>query len=230
MAKLLPWVMMPSDWIMEGGLQEFRWAAEIGANNVAALMTFAPTLHRADRVSGVARLTYNDFELTTSLSRTKISAGLEILWKRRLIEREPEGRSTYKLCEFSPSGGWAKFPALRLYRDGRIPFFYELNLRKRTELDAMKLWYFIAARRDNDDNLAKATYDQITELTGIARDRLKTALSLLAASGMVHIEHVPSRQSEYGIANAYRIPQIDSSRHKGTVGRGLTEHDGFGGL
>jgi hypothetical protein len=226
MTKLLPWVMMPSDWIMEGGLQQFRWASESGANNIAALMSFAPILHRADRVSGVARLTYDDLKLATSLSRSKISAGLEILEKRKLIEREPEGRSTYKLCDFNPSGGWAKFPALRLYRDGSISFFYELNLRKRAELDAMKLWYFITARRDNDDNLAKVTYDHVTELTGIARERVKTALSLLAANGMVHIEHIPSRYSEYGIANAYRIPQIDSSRHMGTVGRGMTEYDG----
>jgi DNA-binding transcriptional ArsR family regulator len=230
MAKLLPWVMMPSEWIADGGLKHFIWGPEIGANNVAALMALAPILHHADRESGITRLTYNDLERTTSLSRAKIAAGLEVLEKRSLIEREPEGRSTYKIAEFNSSNGWAKFPALRLYRDGRIPFFNELNLRKRAELDAMKLWYFIAARRDNDDNLAKATYDQITNSTGIPRDRLKTALSLLAANGMVHVEHVPSRHSEYGIANAYRLPQIESSRHMGTVGRGLTEFDGFGGL
>jgi hypothetical protein len=155
---------------------------------------------------------------------------LEVLEERSLIEREPEGRSTYKIAGFNPSYGWAKFPALRLYRDGRISFFNELNLRKRAELDAMKLWYFIAARRDHDDNLAKATYDQITDSTGIPRDRLKAALSLLAANGMVHVEHLPSRHSEHGIANAYRLPQIESSRHMGTVGRGLIEHDGFGGI
>lgn len=227
MAKLLPWVMMPSEWILEGGLREFRWAAEIGANNIAALVTLAPILHHADRESGIARLTYDNFELITSLSRTKIAAGLELLTGRQLIERDPEGRSTYKLSGFNPSIGWAKFPALRLYRGRHISFFYELNLRKRTELDAMKLWYFIAARRDNDANLAKATYDQIEELTGIARDRIKAGLSLLAANSLVHIEHIPSRHSEYGIANAYRLPQIDASRHMGTVGRGLTKHDDF---
>lgn len=221
MTKLLPWVMMPSDWIIRGELQQFHWASEIGANNIAALMTFALILHRADRESGIARLIYDDIELATSLSRSKISAGLEILGKRKLIVREPEGRSTYKLCEFNPSSSWAKFPALRLYRDGQIPFFYELNLRKRAELDAMKLWYLIAARRDKKDNLAKVTYDQITELTGIPRDRIKTALSLLAANGIVYIEHVPSRHSEYGIANAYRIPQIDSFSPHGDSRTGI---------
>ncbi|MEE4011287.1 hypothetical protein V1T76_04450 [Roseibium sp. FZY0029] len=227
MAKLLPWVMMPSEWILEGGLKEFRWAAEVGANNIAALVTLAPILHHADRESGIARLTYDEFERITSLSRTKIASGLELLADRQLIEREPEGRSTYQICDFNPSFGWAKFPALRLYRSGQIPFFHDLNLRKRTELDAMKLWYFIAARRDNDVNLAKATYDQIEELTGIVRDRIKAGLSLLAANSLVHVEHIPSRHSEYGIANAYRLPQIDASRHMGNVGRGLTKYDDF---
>lgn len=75
-----------------------------------------------------------------------------------------------------------------------------------------------------------STYDQITDSTGIPRDRIKTALSQLAANGMVHVEHVPSRHSEHVIANAYRLPQIECSRHMGTVGRGLAEYDGFGGL
>jgi DNA-binding transcriptional ArsR family regulator len=227
MKKILPWVMMPSNWINEGGLKEFRWASEVGANNIAALMAFAPILHCTDRKSGISRLTYNDLELATSLSRTKISAGLDILTQRNLIEREPEGRSTFGICEFNPCEGWAKFPAQRLYRESQVPFFYEFNLRKRTELDALKLWYFIAARRDNNDNLAKVTYDQIKDFTGIARDRIKAGLSLLAVNGMVHIEHIPSRRSDYGIANAYRIPQIDGFRHMGTVGRGLTEFDEF---
>ena len=89
----------------------------------------------------------------------------------------------------------------------------------------MKLWYFFAARRDNDANMAKVTYDQIMELTGIQRERIKTGLSLLAANGLIHVERIPSRHSDYGVANAYRLPQIDSTRHMGTSGRTMTEYD-----
>lgn len=226
MMKILPWVMMPSEWIVGGGLREFRWAKGEGAGNVAAFMTLVVLLHFADRLTGIARVTYDQFETATSLSRSKVAAGLRVLENRGIIERDPEGRSTYQLSGYNPSGGWAKFPARRLYNeDGRIAFFNELHLRKRTELDALKLWLFIAARRDNDVNLAKVTYDQITEGTGIQRDRIRTAVSLLAANALVHVEHVPSRHSEYGVANAYRLPQIDPSRHMGSTGRGLTEFD-----
>jgi DNA-binding transcriptional ArsR family regulator len=227
MAKLLPWVMMPSGWIVQGGLRDFQWAKSEGANNIAALMVLAPILHRADRDVGVAKLTYDEFESATSLSRSKISAGLRILNERGVIARERYGQSSYALTDFSPAGGWAKFPAARLYAGGQITFFNELHLRRRPELDALKLWYFIAARRDNDVNLAKATYDQIVEVTGIPRDRIKSGLSVLAANGMVHVEHIPSRYSDYGVANAYRLPQIDGARHMGSTGRGLTQFDEF---
>ena len=225
MAKLLPWVMMPNEWINDGRLKQFSWNRAEGSNNVAALMVLAPMLHHAERTSGLGRLTYDGLELAASLSRHKISAALSVLESREIIEREPQGRSTYQIVNYNPAFGWAKFPAFRLYRDGTITFFEELNLRKRVELDALKLWYFLAARRDNDVNLAKATYDQIAEATGIARERIKSGMSLLAANGLIHVEHIPSRHSEYGVANAYRLPQIDASRHMGTVGRSITEFD-----
>jgi len=225
MAKLLPWVMMPSEWINDGGLKTFRWARDVGSDSIAALMVLAPILHRADRETGLTKLTYDDFQSATTLSRPKVSAALDLLETRKLIDREPHGRSTYLVREWNPSHGWAKFPARDLYREGTVAFFEELKLRSRVELDALKLWYFFAARRDNDVNLAKVTYDHIVDGTGIPRERIKGGLSLLAANGMVHIERIPSRHSEYGVANAYRLPQIDPNRHMGSVGRGLTDFD-----
>lgn len=225
MAKLLPWVMMPSEWIIEGGLKKFRWEHATGSDNTAALMTLVPILHRAERETGLARVTYDDFQTATTLSRTKIAAALDLLEKRKLIDREPDGRSTYMVREWNPSNGWSKFPARDLYRERTISFFEELKLRSRVELEALKLWYFFAARRDNEVNLAKVTYDHIVEGTGVARERIKGGLSLLAANGMIHVERIPSRHSDYGVANAYRLPQIDSHRHMGSVGRGLADLD-----
>ncbi len=230
MAKLLQWVKLPSEWILDHGLRQMRWDQTLGANNIAALMVLAPILHRADPQSGLARITYDELALATSLSRSKISEGLGVLDHMGLIEREPQGRSTIRIRNFDPKGGWAKFPAQRLYSDGQIVFFNELHLRKIVELDALKLWYFLAARRDNSDNLAKATYDQITEITGIARVRLKSAISLLAANMLVHVERIPTRTNDYGVAQAYRLPQIDSGRHMGTIGRGMTVYDDIEGL
>lgn len=225
MARLLPWVMMPSKWILNGGLRAFVWDRDVGSKNLAALMVLAPILHNMDRDSGISQLTYDQFEASTSLSRHKISDGISVLKARDIISDSGLGRSRYAVSNFDPQSGWAKFPAKSLYAGSSIRFFEELKLRKRTELDALKLWYLFAARRDNDVNLAKITYDQIVRETGIMRERIKSGLSLLAANAVIHVEHIPSRHSEYGVANAYRLPHLDSSRHMGTVGRGLTEYD-----
>ena len=36
---------------------------------------------------------------------------------------------------------------------------------------------------------------------------------------------MPSRRSQFGVANAYRIAGIESRRHMGTTGRGYDEYD-----
>lgn len=225
MTRLLPWVMMPTKWVLDGRLKSLSWGKDFGPSNLAALIVLAPLLHNMDRTSGTSQITYDRLQRATSLSRHKIAEGLEVLKQMEIIDASEKGRSNYQIADFDPSMNWAKFPASKLYRDGRISFFDELNLRKRVELDAMKLWYFFAVRRDNDVNLAKVTYDQISDGTGIPRERLKSGVSLLAANSLVHVEHIPSRHSEYGVANAYRLPQIDGSRHMGTVGRSITEFD-----
>lgn len=227
MQRILPWVMMPTKWVLDGRLKRLAWGKDFGSNNLAALIVLAPLLHKMDRTSGESHITYNELERATSLSRHKISDGLEVLKQLEIISESESGRSHYQIADFDPSLNWAKFPGSKLYREGRISFFDELHLRKRVELDAMKLWYFFSVRRDNDVNLAKVTYDQISDGTGIPRDRLKSGVSFLAANSLVHVEHIPSRHSEYGVANAYRLPQIDASRHMGTVGRSITEFDAF---
>jgi hypothetical protein len=48
---------------------------------------------------------------------------------------------------------------------------------------------------------------------------------VLAAQGLVHVEHVPSMTSDYGISNGYRLAFIDSNVHMGTRGRGMDAAD-----
>jgi hypothetical protein len=75
--------------------------------------------------------------------------------------------------------------------------------------------------RDDLSNLAYISYSKIETYTGIERSRIKSGLSILAANGVVHIEHVQAMGSDYGIANAYRVAHIEPYRHMGTIGRRL---------
>ncbi len=216
------WVRLPTAWIEERGLRKLRWAVSGGgADNAAALMTLAAIAHNADDQIGLARLTYDSLCVATGLSRSKLSNGLDVLEKLKVLERTPDGRSTYKLAHYNPTSGWAKFPAKSMYKAAEILSFRDLSLRRVVELDALKLFFLLVARRDRNTNLAKIGYGKISDYTGIERSRIKSALSLLASLSLMHVERVPSKLSVHGVASAYRIVGLDSYVHMGTRGRAL---------
>jgi DNA-binding transcriptional ArsR family regulator len=220
MTKLRPWTKLPNRWIEAGGLREFRWARGEGANNLAALMGLTVISHHADLATGTARLTYDALCGMTALSRAKVSAGLDVLAERHLVERGSDGRSSYRLVDYDPDLGWVKFPVQGLYRYGTVAAFSEFRLRLAAELDALKLYFLFASRRDRQTNVAKITYDKIEAYSGVARNSIRRALSVLAANGLVHVEYVRSAMSENGVASAYRLAHLDSYRHLGTSNRG----------
>ena len=219
MRKLRPWIKLPNRWIEARGLRDFRWAHGQGANNLAALMSLVVLSHHADAESGLARLTYDELCWATALSRAKLSAGLGVLAEHRLIGREAGGRSTYQLSDYDPAQGWAKFPARGLYRDGTVAAFDEFRLRLPAELDALKLYFLFASRRDRETNMAKISYETIEDYSGVGRNAIRRALSVVAANGLIHVEHIPSAVSDYGFAYAYRLAHLDPYRHMGTLGR-----------
>jgi hypothetical protein len=213
------WVRLPSRWIENGGLKALRWgAADIaGANNTAALMVLMAIAHHADDKSGLAKLTYDELCSMIGLSRAKIAGGLDVLEKINVISRAPEGRSTFHLTDYDPRGGWCKLPAKKLYGSGRIVAFDDFKLRSAAELHALKLFFLFAARRDRKTNMAHISHEKISEYSGIEGKRIKTAISFLAAIGLVHVEHMPN--PFYGLSSAYRLVAVDSYVHMGTRGR-----------
>jgi DNA-binding transcriptional ArsR family regulator len=221
------WVNLPTGWIESRGLLQFRWG-EGGADNVAALMLLAVIAHHSEEFTGVAKVTYDQLGAAANLSRAKISAGLGVLEEREIIERRAGGRSGYALRNYDLKKGWGKLPAVKLYHQGRVLAFDEFRLRNRVELDALKLYFLFVARRDRTTNMAHISYDGIEERTGVARQQIKRALSLLAANGLVHVEHRRSEGLDPRISNAYRLPQIEPYRHMGTYGR-MVDIDPTGG-
>ncbi len=219
MSRLKNWTKLPTNWIEDRGLVAIKWGKGEGSSNIAALMLLAVIGHYFDEDALSSEVTYNTFAIATGLSRTKISHGITALEEHGIIERLENRQSNYRLMNFDPSAGWGKLPANRLYHNGMITAFQEFHLRKKVELDALKLYFAIIARRDNDSNLARMNYDTIEDYAGIPRNRIKSAISLLAANSLIHVEHVASTVSEYGIANAYRLSHLDPRRHMGSTGR-----------
>jgi DNA-binding transcriptional ArsR family regulator len=217
-----PWVCLPTAWIQEGGLRKLKWKhGGSGSDNIAALMALVAIAHAADQTSGIAIATYDELCEATNLSRAKLSNGLDVLEKRKLIERSPgEKRSTYRLIAFDrQQRGWGKLPLKRMRHEARIDAFKDFKLRSIVELNALKLFLLFIAFRDNSSNLASISYDKIEEYTGIEREKIRSGISLLASIPLVHVERVPSKTNDYGVANAYRIVGLEPYVHMGTSGR-----------
>lgn len=227
--KLPEWTKLPTEWIEGRGLQEFRWGGGSGSDFQAALMSLVVIANHADPDHAIAHLTYDELCAMTSLSRAKLSRGLSVLAGIGLIEREPRGRSTFMIRNYSAKAGWAKLPSKGLYSNGVVSAFTGFRLRHRAELDAMKLYFLFASRRDRNTNVAKISYDKIEHYSGVSREHIKRALTILGANNLVHIEHVASMISGDGLANAYRLVHLYPRRHMGTIGRGMDAMD-FGSL
>lgn len=226
MTKLPPWTKLPSGWIEAKGLKEFRWLRGQGANDLAALMGLTAIANHVDGQTGIARLTYDELCDVTGLSRAKLSAGLGVLTDLKLIERTPDGRGTYRLGGYNPTSGWAQFPAHGLYRNGTIMAFNVFRLRQVAELDALKLYFLFASRRDRRTNLAMISYEKIEEYSGVSRNNIRRALSLLSANSLVYVDYVASLRNEDGVANAYRLVHLNQHLHMGTNGRRMISEGG----
>jgi hypothetical protein len=214
------WVRLPTDWVRKGLLAEFQWGnGGIGANHIAALMALIAIAHVAESETGVCRVTYNRLCGATGLSRAKLARGLEILERFKLIDRELCRRSHMRLGAYNPYRGWGKLPAKGMYRSFAIDAFSDFKLRRRVELDAVKIFLVFVAFRGNDINAANIGYSNIEKYSGVSENKIKSAISLLVTHNLIVVDQIP-RKNEPGVWHTYRIVGIDPYRHMGTSGRG----------
>lgn len=212
------WRPCPIEWIRrEKKLRLFSFGRSGGAHHTTALMCFAVIVHNAE-TSGIAKITYDRFEEIIGKSRTQISKGLQTLGEFEIITSTGE-QSKYEITDYDLATGWAKFPCRSLYTRSNIPLFNECRLRKRTELDALKLMFLFIAFRDGQTNRANISYEKISDYTGISRQFIRPALGLLAAYNICFPIPTGTEGDGFQIFNSYQVQGIDSYRHAGTSGR-----------
>lgn len=236
------WVKMPTRWLREQDgvklLPGMKWQGDEKSSHIACLMIFIVFAQHARRfthedradeindvdlpyVDGEVNLSYNDLQEITGLSRKKVSEGIQLLVRYRLVFRLDEAyvsgaRMRYQMPGVSDAFGWGKLPWRRLYSSRKIVAFQDFKLRKRTELDALKIYLIIIAFRDTNSNSTRISFDKITEYTGIHRSYIKAALSLLILHNLIQVDKHLNDDSDVRNHNVYRVRHVDPYRHAGT--------------
>jgi hypothetical protein len=216
MTPTLKWGRFPSDWVSERRLRKLLWK-NYGSKANAALRVYLTMAHRLIEDDGVVKATYDEIEIGANLARQSVANGLGVLEELELIERAVAGKGTYRFINYDPERGWAQVPSRPLYLNGGFRPFKDWTMRKKAELDALKLYLFIAAGRDTEFNETFTTYDKMRKATGVPDARITTGLSLLTVSGMIHA--IEKDRAGFGISRSYRMVGLDTRRHPGTVGR-----------
>ncbi|MDL2199386.1 DNA-binding protein [Halopseudomonas aestusnigri] len=196
MKRIMPWVPMPTRWVLSGDMaKHFTWSGSEGskgASAIAALQLWVTLVTQADRgnaqnmqTTHTAEVTYDALMESAGLSRQLVAAGLRGLEEAALIEIEKVGRrSIYHIPGFAP-GEWCKLPARALYNGHRIAAFHNFRKRAVCELHAMKLYLYYAAVRDRKNPYSMCSFETINTRTGVPEKGIPKANSVLLNAGLV---------------------------------------------
>lgn len=212
------WVVMPSNWIHNGGLCEIRWTrtGEVSnAHKIAALQLYIAISMTCENIEIKGRdcyassATYNKLQLMTGLSRASVAGGLSVLETQNIVEIIKEGRKNYyRPADYNGRNGWCKVPYRRLVNDeGQITAFQGFKLRRVAELHALKLYLYLCYARQNNLNYTSASYEKINKATRIPEKDIPRAYTVLAGTKLLsHIDKSDDDAVENKrMANAYYI-------------------------
>lgn len=214
-----PWARMPSDWIRNEELKNLSWS-RIGSDGTAALGIYAALVIKANR-DGISEpslrdrpidqivtgATYDDLQDLTHLSRSKLSGGIRVLQQKNLLTLQGNSRArNYLVGGSREAKKWAPLPHNPWFSpsDGLIPL-RTFTFRNKTEFQAMKLYMLLAAFRDNASRQTHISYPTITAYSGIDRNDIRRAISLLIDHELVHVTNSESMNAPGRMQNSYSL-------------------------
>ncbi len=210
------WARLPLAWIHDQRLAEFSGGRDLGSSMAALKVLVAILFHAENKTAkeagpeqGSASLTYDELMVMTGLSRSMVRTGALRLCKAGLIAIEHEGqgrKNRYFVADYSV-GAWGKIPYRRVAggRSGKeLQLLHELTCKSWADLDALKLYLLLIAHRDKRTGCAMIGYAKIEESSGIWREKIRPAISLLIAHYLVRVEQEKT-PGQYNTPNCYRI-------------------------
>ena len=217
------WVKLPVWWIVSStkvdpllnepirGLRLF--SQQVKGNSIAALKVYISLLLQTDNNSssetyGKVGMSIADIEGSTGLSREKIVAGVRLLEFHSLIsvDRGAGRKNIFSICGYDRVP-WVKIPKTE-FADGfggGSPL-RQISTRGKVSLNALKLYLFLTASVDKSTLTACRTYQNIENNTGIRRNDIRPAISLLINLDLVKVSNEKIEGDyDYNSPNIYHI-------------------------
>jgi DNA-binding transcriptional ArsR family regulator len=205
----MAWAKFPTAAIRNRVLSEdkLRWVNSKG-NVTAALLVWIVLVIRHNEVQRIKKverewveITYDEFEMRLDISRSKISAGLKILLSLGVIMKEPE-RSRYKIYGFHGDTRFSALPESYILNNSILKKF---KLRNRVESDALKIYLLLLDFMNGITGISKIGFDKMVEYTGVLKDRISNALSLLFELGLVILTITEDAEGSEKRGRVYKI-------------------------
>lgn len=215
---------IPTSWMKDDKpyslLRDFSWNSKEKSDYTASLMLYICIAQHIPKIREEISISYSKLSGMTGLSRAKISSGIYILKDKKIISVSDEKKTnSYGLLWRANDKGWAKLPVKSMYNEdySYIYPFKDFRLRKKVELDALKLYLILVAFRDEKTNSTTMRYETISNYTGIITNDIKSASSFLVSLDLINIDK--SNIEEDSVIkkwrNIYRIRGINRYRHAG---------------
>ncbi|PHV28327.1 hypothetical protein CSQ93_08385 [Janthinobacterium sp. BJB426] len=193
--KEFGWRKMPVSWQKDPEFQQRIRAASQGTAIAALKIYLAICLkaefHETDRLpAGSAQLSLTTLCELLDLSRPMVVDGLKLLVEWNIVARIGGRPTILQIVGFDEPPYWVKLPKRPLYgskSENAIQALMQLPNRKRSSLHALQLYLYLASIRDKHTNMAKLSYDQGAVTLGVSRNHFSSAVSLLAAVGLLTV-------------------------------------------
>lgn len=196
---MMKWAKIPSVWIQKGGLKEFTAHRDI-VDKISAIklfIIFCIKMEHGKDGRFTCSLTYEQLTEIASLSRSSVRKGLIFLDSKNIIYSEGVRNKVYIINNVGLSG-WCKIPIKALMKNAdEIEPFKILFNRYGHELNALKLYLYLLAIRDNDSAFSEVSIGKITTRTGISAKEVRVAFSFMQTMGLLNsVEEVVGSVSD----------------------------------
>jgi len=219
------WAKVPSKWVQQAGLKKFR-ATAAGESAAALKLYMAVAMFAnfkpspAEKIAGVAKLSFSELENICGVSRQFVARGVALLSSHGLIEVLKVGNANAYLLAGYDDLGWAKVPRAYLLDNGR---FERLGIRGSLHLNALKLYLALTTFRENTSPRSLLSYDKIVEYTGMPRASVRRSIDVLINHEWISLASNSEGAGDTRPANSYILRGDFWGKQRRTYARALAD-------